>query len=105
VLLGSRGASSGAPKEDDFVNLLRIISFLTSYNWARGIRRRQVIPGSSRPRPKPDAARIHPARYIDGTGPRDATVTALAQPVPYRWDRISTGQVSLGWAHNRLVTV
>jgi hypothetical protein len=27
------------------------------------------------------------AAIIDGTGPHDATVTALAQPVPYRWDR------------------
>jgi hypothetical protein len=24
---------------------------------------------------------------IDGTGPHDATVTALAQSIPYRWDR------------------
>jgi hypothetical protein len=27
------------------------------------------------------------AAIIDGTGPHDATVTALAQAVPYRWDR------------------
>jgi site-specific DNA recombinase len=27
------------------------------------------------------------AAMIDGTGPRDATVTALAQSVPHRWDR------------------
>src|SRR5271169_4875442 len=27
------------------------------------------------------------AAIIDGSGPRDATVTALAQAVPYRWDR------------------
>jgi hypothetical protein len=34
---------------------------------------------------------FHPPRtlaaIIDGTGPHDATVTALAQAVPYRWDR------------------
>jgi site-specific DNA recombinase len=27
------------------------------------------------------------AAIIDGTGPHDATVTALAQAVPHRWDR------------------
>jgi hypothetical protein len=27
------------------------------------------------------------AAIIDGTGPHDATVTALSQVVPYRWDR------------------
>jgi site-specific DNA recombinase len=34
------------------------------------------------------------AAIIDGTGPHDATVTALAQAVPYRWDRNPAGQVS-----------
>ncbi len=34
------------------------------------------------------------AAIIDGTGPHDATVTALAQAVPYRWDRSRAGQVS-----------
>src|SRR6516164_6721557 len=34
------------------------------------------------------------AAIIDGTGPHDATVTALAQAVPYRWDRSPGGQVS-----------
>ena len=34
------------------------------------------------------------AAIIDGTGPHDATVTALAQAVPYRWDRKLAGQVS-----------
>jgi site-specific DNA recombinase len=34
------------------------------------------------------------AAIIDGTGPHDATVTALAQAVPYRWDRSPAGQVS-----------
>jgi site-specific DNA recombinase len=29
---------------------------------------------------------------IDGTGPHDATVTALAQAVLYRWDRSPDGQ-------------
>jgi DNA invertase Pin-like site-specific DNA recombinase len=29
------------------------------------------------------------AAIIDGTGPHDATVTALAQSIPYRWDRNS----------------
>jgi site-specific DNA recombinase len=33
------------------------------------------------------------AAIIDGTGPHDATVTALAQAVPYRWDRNPAGQV------------
>jgi hypothetical protein len=37
------------------------------------------------------------AAIIDGTGPHDATVTALAQAVPYRWDR------SPAWGYNRLV--
>jgi site-specific DNA recombinase len=27
------------------------------------------------------------ATIIDGTGPHDATVTALAQALPHRWDR------------------
>jgi site-specific DNA recombinase len=31
------------------------------------------------------------AAIIDGTGPHDATVTALAQAVPYRWDHRSAG--------------
>jgi site-specific DNA recombinase len=34
------------------------------------------------------------AAIIDGTGPHDATVTALAQAVPYRWDRSPAGQIS-----------
>jgi site-specific DNA recombinase len=34
------------------------------------------------------------ATIIDGTGPHDATVTALAQAVPHRWDRSPAGQVS-----------
>jgi hypothetical protein len=34
------------------------------------------------------------AAIIDGTGPHDATVTALAQAVPYRWDRNPAGQGS-----------
>jgi site-specific DNA recombinase len=34
------------------------------------------------------------AAIIDGTGPHDATVTALAQAVLYRWDRKPAGQVS-----------
>jgi site-specific DNA recombinase len=34
------------------------------------------------------------AAIIDGTGPHDATVTALAQAVPYRWDGGPAGQVS-----------
>ena len=34
------------------------------------------------------------AAIIDGRGPHDATVTALAQTVPYRWDRSPGGQVS-----------
>jgi hypothetical protein len=34
------------------------------------------------------------AASADGTGPHDATVTALAQAVPYRWDRSPAGQVS-----------
>jgi site-specific DNA recombinase len=29
------------------------------------------------------------AAIIDGTGPNDATVTALAQAMPYQWDRQS----------------
>jgi hypothetical protein len=32
------------------------------------------------------------AAIIDGTGPQDATVTALAQAVPYRWDRSPDGR-------------
>ncbi len=32
------------------------------------------------------------AAIIDGAGPHDATVTALAQAVPYRWDRCPAGQ-------------
>jgi hypothetical protein len=32
------------------------------------------------------------AAIIDGTGPHDATVTALAQAVPYRWDRSPDGR-------------
>jgi hypothetical protein len=31
---------------------------------------------------------------IEGTGRHDATMTALAQEVPYRWDRSPAGQVS-----------
>jgi hypothetical protein len=34
------------------------------------------------------------AAIIDGTGPHDATVTALAQAVPYQWDRNPAGQGS-----------
>jgi hypothetical protein len=34
------------------------------------------------------------AAIIDGSGPHDATVTALAQAVPYRWDRNPAGQGS-----------
>jgi hypothetical protein len=34
------------------------------------------------------------AAIIDGTGPHNATVTALAQMVPYRWDRNPAGQGS-----------
>jgi hypothetical protein len=34
------------------------------------------------------------AAIIDGTGPHDATVTALAQSIPYRWDHSPDGQVS-----------
>jgi site-specific DNA recombinase len=34
------------------------------------------------------------ATIIDGTGPHDATVTALAQAVPCRWDRSLAGKVS-----------
>jgi hypothetical protein len=34
------------------------------------------------------------AAIIDGTGPRDATVTALAQTLPYRWDHSPHGQGS-----------
>jgi hypothetical protein len=34
------------------------------------------------------------AAIIGGTGPRDATVTALGQAVPFRWDRNLAGQVS-----------
>jgi hypothetical protein len=34
------------------------------------------------------------AAIIDGMGPHDATVTALAQAVPYRWDRNPAGQGS-----------
>jgi site-specific DNA recombinase len=34
------------------------------------------------------------AAIIEGTGPHDTTVTALAQAVPYRWDRSPAGQVS-----------
>jgi site-specific DNA recombinase len=34
------------------------------------------------------------AAIIDGTGPHDATVTALAQSIPYRWDRSPDDQVS-----------
>jgi site-specific DNA recombinase len=33
------------------------------------------------------------AAIIDGTGPHDATVTALAQAVPDRWDGNPAGQV------------
>jgi site-specific DNA recombinase len=33
------------------------------------------------------------AAIIDGTGPHDATVTALAQAVPYRWDGSPLDQV------------
>jgi site-specific DNA recombinase len=31
---------------------------------------------------------------IEGTGPHDATVTALSQMVPYRWDRNPAGESS-----------
>jgi site-specific DNA recombinase len=34
------------------------------------------------------------AAIVDGTGPHDTTVTALAQAMPYRWDRSPAGQVS-----------
>jgi site-specific DNA recombinase len=34
------------------------------------------------------------AAIIDGTAPCDATVTALAQAVPYRWDGSPAGQSS-----------
>jgi site-specific DNA recombinase len=34
------------------------------------------------------------ASIIDGTSPHDATVTALAQAVPYRWDRNPAGKFS-----------
>jgi site-specific DNA recombinase len=34
------------------------------------------------------------AAITDGTGPHDATVTALAQAVPYRWDHSPASQVS-----------
>ena len=34
------------------------------------------------------------AAIVDGTGPHDATVTALAQAVPYRWDGIPADQFS-----------
>jgi site-specific DNA recombinase len=34
------------------------------------------------------------AAIIDGTAPHDATVTALAQAVPYRWDGGPAGQSS-----------
>jgi hypothetical protein len=34
------------------------------------------------------------AAIIDGTRPHDATVTALAQAAPYRWDRSPDGQES-----------
>jgi hypothetical protein len=34
------------------------------------------------------------AAIIDGTGQHDATVTSLAQAVPYRWARNPAGQVS-----------
>jgi site-specific DNA recombinase len=33
------------------------------------------------------------AAIIDGTGPHNATVIALAQALPYWWDRSSAGQV------------
>jgi site-specific DNA recombinase len=34
------------------------------------------------------------AAIVDGTGPHDATVTALAQAVPHRWDGSPAGQSS-----------
>jgi hypothetical protein len=34
------------------------------------------------------------AAIVAGTGPHDITVTALAQAVPFRWDRSPPGQVS-----------
>jgi hypothetical protein len=34
------------------------------------------------------------AAITDGSGPHDATVTALAQAVPYRWNRSTDGQES-----------
>ena len=40
------------------------------------------------------------AAIIDGTGPRDATVTALAQAVPYRWDHSPHGQGSEQWSYD-----
>src|SRR6516162_8365962 len=40
------------------------------------------------------------AAIIDGTGPRDAAVTALAQAVPYRWDHSPHGQGSEQWSYD-----
>jgi hypothetical protein len=40
------------------------------------------------------------AAIIDGTGRHDATVTALAQAVPYRWDRNPAGQFSEQTRHD-----
>jgi site-specific DNA recombinase len=34
------------------------------------------------------------AAIIDGTGPHDTTVTALAQAMPYRWDGDPAGKFS-----------
>jgi hypothetical protein len=34
------------------------------------------------------------AAIIDGSGPHDATVSALAQAVPHRWDRNPAGKFS-----------
>ena len=34
------------------------------------------------------------AAIIDGPGPREATVTRLAQSIPYRWDRSPDDQFS-----------
>jgi hypothetical protein len=45
-----------------------------------------------------DGRIVHPphtlAAIINGTGPHDATVTALAQAVPYRWEGSAAGRVS-----------
>jgi hypothetical protein len=58
------------------------------------MRRREFIAGLGGTAAWPLVARAQLAAIIDGTGPHDATVTALAQAVPYRWDRNPAGQVS-----------